>query len=242
MTRRLLPLLCLLLAGCGAQEPAAVKAKHHRIAIEIKDFRYTPQTIEATPGRSAARRSPTTAASPTRCGCRAGPRTSSPRPRACCRATAPQDAQGPQGPLPLLLRALQPRGARDVRDADRQVRPVEPNRFRTVMGHFATGVAVVTVDTPARPDRHDRQRGRLAQPRPGARCSCASTTARARCPRCDEGEALRRQRARRRPGAPRAPLRVEGGHEVRRRPSLRARRHPGARRHARLGRAASSSS
>jgi plastocyanin len=51
MTRRLLPLLCLLLAGCGAQEPAAVKAKHHRIAIEIKDFRYTPQTIEATPGR-----------------------------------------------------------------------------------------------------------------------------------------------------------------------------------------------
>jgi 3-hydroxy-9,10-secoandrosta-1,3,5(10)-triene-9,17-dione monooxygenase reductase component len=25
---------------------------------------------------------------------------------------------------------------------------VEPDRFRTVMGHFATGVAVVTVDTP----------------------------------------------------------------------------------------------
>jgi 3-hydroxy-9,10-secoandrosta-1,3,5(10)-triene-9,17-dione monooxygenase reductase component len=31
------------------------------------------------------------------------------------------------------------------------VRPVEPIRFRTVMGHFATGVAVVTVDTPHGP-------------------------------------------------------------------------------------------
>jgi flavin reductase (DIM6/NTAB) family NADH-FMN oxidoreductase RutF len=28
------------------------------------------------------------------------------------------------------------------------VRTVEPDRFRTVMGHFATGVAVVTVDAP----------------------------------------------------------------------------------------------
>jgi flavin reductase (DIM6/NTAB) family NADH-FMN oxidoreductase RutF len=28
------------------------------------------------------------------------------------------------------------------------VRTVEPERFRTVMGHFATGVAVVTVDAP----------------------------------------------------------------------------------------------
>jgi flavin reductase (DIM6/NTAB) family NADH-FMN oxidoreductase RutF len=31
------------------------------------------------------------------------------------------------------------------------VRVVEPDRFRAVMGHFATGVAVVTVDTPAGP-------------------------------------------------------------------------------------------
>jgi flavin reductase (DIM6/NTAB) family NADH-FMN oxidoreductase RutF len=31
------------------------------------------------------------------------------------------------------------------------VRRVEPARFRTVMGHFATGVAVVTVDTPQGP-------------------------------------------------------------------------------------------
>ncbi len=31
------------------------------------------------------------------------------------------------------------------------MRPVEPIRFRTVMGHFATGVAVVTVDTPHGP-------------------------------------------------------------------------------------------
>ena len=31
------------------------------------------------------------------------------------------------------------------------MRAVEPDRFRTVMGHFATGVAVVTVDTPSGP-------------------------------------------------------------------------------------------
>jgi flavin reductase (DIM6/NTAB) family NADH-FMN oxidoreductase RutF len=31
------------------------------------------------------------------------------------------------------------------------VRAVEPDRFRTVMGHFATGVAVVTVDAPTGP-------------------------------------------------------------------------------------------
>jgi flavin reductase (DIM6/NTAB) family NADH-FMN oxidoreductase RutF len=31
------------------------------------------------------------------------------------------------------------------------VRRVEPDRFRAVMGHFATGVAVVTVDTPNGP-------------------------------------------------------------------------------------------
>jgi flavin reductase (DIM6/NTAB) family NADH-FMN oxidoreductase RutF len=31
------------------------------------------------------------------------------------------------------------------------VRTVEPARFRTVMGHFATGVAVVTVDAPSGP-------------------------------------------------------------------------------------------
>jgi len=31
------------------------------------------------------------------------------------------------------------------------VRVVEPDRFRAVMGHFATGVAVVTVDTPTGP-------------------------------------------------------------------------------------------
>jgi flavin reductase (DIM6/NTAB) family NADH-FMN oxidoreductase RutF len=31
------------------------------------------------------------------------------------------------------------------------VRTVEPDRFRAVMGHFATGVAVVTVDAPGGP-------------------------------------------------------------------------------------------
>jgi plastocyanin len=51
MTRRLLPLLCLLAAGCGASEPPAVKARDQRIAITATDFRYTPQTIQARPGR-----------------------------------------------------------------------------------------------------------------------------------------------------------------------------------------------
>jgi flavin reductase (DIM6/NTAB) family NADH-FMN oxidoreductase RutF len=31
------------------------------------------------------------------------------------------------------------------------MRTVEPDRFRTVMGHFATGVAIVTVDAPGGP-------------------------------------------------------------------------------------------
>ncbi|MEA2134689.1 MAG: 3-hydroxy-9,10-secoandrosta,3,5(10)-triene-9,17-dione monooxygenase reductase component, partial [Solirubrobacteraceae bacterium] len=31
------------------------------------------------------------------------------------------------------------------------MKTVEPDRFRTVMGHFATGVAVVTVDAPGGP-------------------------------------------------------------------------------------------
>jgi plastocyanin len=55
MSRRLLLLLCLtpaaLSAGCGAHEPAAVRAKDHRVAVEVQDFRYTPQTIAASPGR-----------------------------------------------------------------------------------------------------------------------------------------------------------------------------------------------
>ena len=51
MTRRLLPLLCLLCAGCGASEPPAVTAHGNRIAIGATDFRYTPQTIRASPGR-----------------------------------------------------------------------------------------------------------------------------------------------------------------------------------------------
>jgi plastocyanin len=55
MTRRLLLLLILpaaaLPAGCGAAEPAAVRAKSDRVAVTVKDFRYIPQTIRAKPGR-----------------------------------------------------------------------------------------------------------------------------------------------------------------------------------------------
>ena len=161
---------------------------------------------------------------------------SSPRSRACCPATATaRPFKRPQGRVPLLLRALQPRGARHVRHADRQVRAVEPDRFRAVMGHFATGVAVVTVDAPGGPAGHDRQRGRVAEPRPRARARLLRQR-RAHAPRGRARQALRRQRARRRPGGPRAPLRLQGGLEVRRGPAQRPRRHPGARRRARVGR------
>jgi plastocyanin len=55
MTRPLLLPLCLavatLPAGCGADEPAPVRARGDRIAIRETDFRYTPQTIRASPGR-----------------------------------------------------------------------------------------------------------------------------------------------------------------------------------------------
>ena len=51
MTRPLLLILCLLAAGCGADEPAPVRAKDDRVAVAVKDFRYQPQTIRAQPGR-----------------------------------------------------------------------------------------------------------------------------------------------------------------------------------------------
>ena len=51
MTRPLLLLTCLLVAGCGADEPAPVQAKRDRIAVTVKDFRYAPQAIRASPGR-----------------------------------------------------------------------------------------------------------------------------------------------------------------------------------------------
>jgi plastocyanin len=55
MTRLLLLLLCLAAAavpaGCGADEPAPVRAESDRIAIRVTDFRYEPQTIRAQPGR-----------------------------------------------------------------------------------------------------------------------------------------------------------------------------------------------
>jgi plastocyanin len=44
-------MVCLLAAGCGADEPAPVRAKNDAIAITVKDFRYQPQTIRAQPGR-----------------------------------------------------------------------------------------------------------------------------------------------------------------------------------------------
>jgi plastocyanin len=51
VTRVLLLMLPLLLVGCGAEEPARVKAPADRIAVTVSDFRYTPQNITAKPGR-----------------------------------------------------------------------------------------------------------------------------------------------------------------------------------------------
>ena len=55
MTRPLLLIVCLLAAGCGADEPAPVSTKHDTIAITVTDFRYQPQTIRAQPGRLRVR-------------------------------------------------------------------------------------------------------------------------------------------------------------------------------------------
>ena len=44
-------MLPLLLVGCGAEEPAPVRAKDDAIALTVKDFRYEPQNITAAPGR-----------------------------------------------------------------------------------------------------------------------------------------------------------------------------------------------
>ena len=59
MPRPLPLLICLtaavLPAGCGADEPAPVRAKDNRIAVTATDFRFTPQTIRASPGRLRVR-------------------------------------------------------------------------------------------------------------------------------------------------------------------------------------------
>ena len=223
MTRPLLLLLCLpaaaLPAGCGADEPAPVRAQATTGSPSASRTSATRRRRSAPSRAACGSTSPTAAASRTRSGSSA--RTpSSPRSRSLLPGDRDhQGVQGPQGRVPLLLRALQPRGARHVRHAGRQVRAVEPDRFRAVMGHFATGVAVVTVDAPTRPAGHDRQRGRVPEPRPGARARLLRQR-RAHAPRGRARQALRRQRARRRPGGARAPLRLQGGLEVRRRPAL----------------------
>ena len=78
--------------------------------------------------------------------------------------------------------------------------PVEPDRFRAVMGHFATGVAVVTATGPEGPVGHDRERGLLAVAGPAAAARLLRQR-RAHAPRGARHRALRRQRAGGRPGA-----------------------------------------
>jgi plastocyanin len=51
VTRVLLLMLPLLLAGCGADEPAPVRAKDDAVALKVEDFRYVPQNLTASPGR-----------------------------------------------------------------------------------------------------------------------------------------------------------------------------------------------
>ena len=68
------------------------------------------------------------------------------------------------------------------------------DRYREVIGHFPTGVAVVTLQGPTAPRASPRTPSRRSR---SSRCCCssASTTPRARCPRSGQ-RALRRQRAR----------------------------------------------
>ena len=55
MRRLLLLPICIVLAGCGADEPAPVRAKDQTIVIRVTDFRFTPQNITARPGRLRVR-------------------------------------------------------------------------------------------------------------------------------------------------------------------------------------------
>ena len=116
--------------------------------------------------------------------------------------------------------------------------PVEPDRFRAVMGHFATGVAVVTASGPEGPFGHDGERRLLALARPAAAARLLRRTARARSSVVRETErfgvnvlaagqeALARRFASKLPEAEK----FDGV------AARRARRHPGPRGRARLGR------
>ena len=226
--------------AAARSEPAAVKAKHHRIAIDARGLPATrPRRSSATPGRLTARQSPTTAASPTRCGCRSGDQN------VVAKTTSLLPGDRTSKTLKVQQAAdyrffcalsnheeLGMYGTLIVSDE-----AVDPTRFRTVMGHFATGVAVVTVDTPARPGGHDRQRGpslsldpvlaaRLLRQR---RAHAARGRARAKRFGVNVLAAGQEHLAR-------LFASKDAEHEVRRRPPHGPRRHPGARRHARLGR------
>src|SRR4051794_36527514 len=112
------------------------------------------------PHRPAARpRAPGTRdAHPAQHGRRpARPRAAAPGPHARARTDRPA-RRAPYGDRPAAPRHLPhdllappPRRARRVRHPERQVRPVAPDRFRTVMGRFPTGVTVVTAMGPEGP-------------------------------------------------------------------------------------------
>src|SRR6185312_9910893 len=79
-------------------------------------------------------------------GCRRSSTRSSSRrqPEGRCRDVFP-DAPRPRRSPP----ARPPRvGARDWYNERRMAQPLDPDRYRTVFGHFATGVAVITVAGP----------------------------------------------------------------------------------------------
>ena len=117
------------------------------------------------------------------------------------------------------------------RPCRRSTRPLtEPDRFREVFGHFATGVAVVTAPPPT-DRRDDDERGR-------ARCRstrCCARVLRQRVAHAAAGPGdrpLRGQRAARRPGTLSRRVRLQGPREreVHRGPTHRDRaRRPGAR-------------
>ena len=106
------------------------------------------------------------------------------------------------------------------------MRDVRPDHFRSVMGHFATGVTVVTVATPDGPVGLTANAVCSLSLEPLLLLVCFDNE-RAHAAPAPRDRPLRRQRPLRRPGGPGAAVRVQapGAGEVRRR--SRTRSHDG---------------
>ena len=134
-------------SGCADDAPPA-KARAGTIAVTLDDFLIAPQRVRASAGRITFRVVNRGRVGHTLHVFRGE------RDALRHQDTAPgQAGDGLGHVLPRRLqagvRARQPRGAGHVRHPDRQMKLVEPDHFRSVMGNFATGVAVVTATGPS---------------------------------------------------------------------------------------------